>query len=178
MSGIKKTLHASTGDGLVRSRRTAKAGDHPARGRGTRSGDSSGPRQGGSHRLVNEAAEQYFVGNAQVLKQMEMIENSLRQNAKIVIAEHGISSTLLLGSLPVSVSSEKDARQALRFELSACRTSGGPMSPLHCRPVPPNRRRCRSRAFSIPSVSLRGRFAAPSRIWAELSPRRSPASFS
>jgi regulator of protease activity HflC (stomatin/prohibitin superfamily) len=55
-------------------------------------------------RLVNEAAERYFVGNAQALKQLEMIENSLRENAKIVITEHGISPTLLLGSLPVSVS--------------------------------------------------------------------------
>ncbi|MEZ4618727.1 MAG: SPFH domain-containing protein [Caldilineaceae bacterium] len=61
-------------------------------------------------RLVNEAAEQYFVGNAQALKRMEMIENSLRQNAKIIITEHGISPTLLLGNLPVSVSSsENDA---------------------------------------------------------------------
>ena len=58
-------------------------------------------------RLVNEAAERYFVGNAQALKQMEMTENSLRENAKIVITEHGISPTLLLGSMPVSVSSEK-----------------------------------------------------------------------
>jgi regulator of protease activity HflC (stomatin/prohibitin superfamily) len=57
-------------------------------------------------RLVNEAAEKYFVGNAQALKQMEMIETSLRENAKIVITEHGISPTLLLGSLPVSVTSE------------------------------------------------------------------------
>jgi regulator of protease activity HflC (stomatin/prohibitin superfamily) len=59
-------------------------------------------------RLVNEAAERYFVGNAQALKQMEMIENSLRQNAKIIITERGISPTLLMGSLPVSVSNEKD----------------------------------------------------------------------
>jgi regulator of protease activity HflC (stomatin/prohibitin superfamily) len=58
-------------------------------------------------RLVNEAAERYFVGNAQALKQLEMVENSLRENAKIVITEHGISPTLLLGSFPVSVSSEK-----------------------------------------------------------------------
>jgi regulator of protease activity HflC (stomatin/prohibitin superfamily) len=58
-------------------------------------------------RLVNEAAEKYFVGNAQALKQLEMIENSLRENAKFVITEHGISPTLLLGSLPISVSSEK-----------------------------------------------------------------------
>ena len=59
-------------------------------------------------KLVNEAAEQYFRGNAQVLKQMEMTETALRDNAKIVITEKGISPTLLLGSLPVSVSqSEK-----------------------------------------------------------------------
>ncbi len=57
-------------------------------------------------RLVNEAAEQYFVGNAQTLKQMEMIETSLRENSKIVITEHGINPTLLLGSLPVSLASE------------------------------------------------------------------------
>jgi regulator of protease activity HflC (stomatin/prohibitin superfamily) len=57
-------------------------------------------------RLVNEAAEKYFIGNAQVLKKLEMVENSLRENAKIVITEHGISPTLLLGSLPVTVSSD------------------------------------------------------------------------
>ena len=55
-------------------------------------------------KLVNEAAQQYFRGSAQALKQMEMIETSLRDNAKIVITEHGISPTLLLGSLPVSIS--------------------------------------------------------------------------
>jgi regulator of protease activity HflC (stomatin/prohibitin superfamily) len=54
--------------------------------------------------LVNEAAQQYFRGNAQVLKQMEMTETALRDNAKIVITEEGISPMLLLGSLPVSVS--------------------------------------------------------------------------
>jgi hypothetical protein len=41
---------------------------------------------------------------------MEMIEASLRENAKIIITEHGISPTLLLGSLPVSVSSERDGK--------------------------------------------------------------------
>ncbi|MFZ6030578.1 MAG: SPFH domain-containing protein [Chloroflexota bacterium] len=62
-------------------------------------------------RLVNEAAEKYFVGNAQALKQLEMIENSLRENAKIVITEHGISPTLLLGNLPVSMSGEKTTKE-------------------------------------------------------------------
>jgi len=58
--------------------------------------------------LVNEAAEQYFRGNAQLLKQMEMTENALRDNAKIVITEEGISPTMLLGSLPVSVSRSEE----------------------------------------------------------------------
>ena len=62
-------------------------------------------------RLVNEAAQQYFVGNAQALKQMEMVESSLRENTKVVITEHGISPTLLLGSLPISVSSEKNGQK-------------------------------------------------------------------
>lgn len=50
-------------------------------------------------KLVNEAAEQYFVGNAQVLKQMEMTEAALRDNAKIVVTENGVSPVLLLGDL-------------------------------------------------------------------------------
>jgi regulator of protease activity HflC (stomatin/prohibitin superfamily) len=57
-------------------------------------------------RLVNEAAEKYFVGNAQTLKQLEMVENALRDNAKIVVTEHGINPTLLLGSLPFTVTPE------------------------------------------------------------------------
>ena len=58
-------------------------------------------------RLVNDAAEKYFVGNAQLLKQLEMVETALRDNAKIVLTEHGINPTLLLGTLPVTVSGEK-----------------------------------------------------------------------
>jgi regulator of protease activity HflC (stomatin/prohibitin superfamily) len=56
--------------------------------------------------LVNEAAQQYFQGNAQVLKQLEMTENALRDNAKVVLTEHGISPTLLLGDLPVVTKSQ------------------------------------------------------------------------
>ena len=58
-------------------------------------------------RLVNEAAEKYFVGNAQTLKQLEMVETALRDNTKVVITEHGISPTLLLGNLPISAPGEK-----------------------------------------------------------------------
>jgi len=36
-------------------------------------------------RLVNEAADQYFVGNAQVLRKLEALERSLAQNAKVVV---------------------------------------------------------------------------------------------
>ncbi|HUW09895.1 MAG TPA: SPFH domain-containing protein [Anaerolineae bacterium] len=54
-------------------------------------------------RLVNEAAQIFFTGNAQILKQMEMTETALRDNAKIVITQEGISPTLLLGSLPVTM---------------------------------------------------------------------------
>ncbi|MBK9283407.1 MAG: SPFH/Band 7/PHB domain protein [Sphingobacteriaceae bacterium] len=36
-------------------------------------------------KLVNEAAEQYFVGNAQVLRKLEAMENSLSNNSKIIV---------------------------------------------------------------------------------------------
>jgi regulator of protease activity HflC (stomatin/prohibitin superfamily) len=36
-------------------------------------------------KLVNEAAEQYFVGNAQVLRKLETVEKAFWQNAKIVV---------------------------------------------------------------------------------------------
>ncbi len=36
-------------------------------------------------KLVNEAADKYFVGNAQLLRKLETVENSLRDNAKVVI---------------------------------------------------------------------------------------------
>lgn len=36
-------------------------------------------------KLVNEAADKYFVGNAQMLRKLEALETSLEKNAKIVI---------------------------------------------------------------------------------------------
>ncbi len=36
-------------------------------------------------RLVNEAADKYFVGNAQLLRKLQALEASLRDNAKIVV---------------------------------------------------------------------------------------------
>ncbi len=36
-------------------------------------------------KLVNEAANKYFVGNAQLLKQLETVQNSLQNNTKVVV---------------------------------------------------------------------------------------------
>lgn len=36
-------------------------------------------------RLVNEAAERYFIGNAQVLRKLQALENALKDNAKIIV---------------------------------------------------------------------------------------------
>ncbi|MBU1095343.1 MAG: paraslipin [Ignavibacteriae bacterium HGW-Ignavibacteriae-2] len=36
-------------------------------------------------KLVNEAAEKYFVGNAQILRKLEALENALKDNSKIVV---------------------------------------------------------------------------------------------
>ncbi|MEI6123703.1 MAG: SPFH domain-containing protein [Bacteroidota bacterium] len=36
-------------------------------------------------RLVNEAADRYFIGNAQMLRKLEAVEHSLENNAKIVV---------------------------------------------------------------------------------------------
>lgn len=38
-------------------------------------------------RLVNEAADKYFIGNAQLMKKLETLEIALKDNAKIVIPE-------------------------------------------------------------------------------------------
>ena len=50
-----------------------------------------------SIRLLNEAAEKYFVGNTQKLKAYEVTESSLKNNTKILITEKGIQPTIVLG---------------------------------------------------------------------------------
>jgi regulator of protease activity HflC (stomatin/prohibitin superfamily) len=40
-------------------------------------------------KLVNEAAEEYFVGNAQVLRKLETVEKAFWQNAKIIVPANG-----------------------------------------------------------------------------------------
>ena len=36
-------------------------------------------------KLVNEAANQYFIGNAQVLRKIQMVEEALKRNTKVVV---------------------------------------------------------------------------------------------
>jgi regulator of protease activity HflC (stomatin/prohibitin superfamily) len=38
-------------------------------------------------RLVNEAAEKYFIGNAQILRKLQALETSLQNNTKVVVPE-------------------------------------------------------------------------------------------
>jgi regulator of protease activity HflC (stomatin/prohibitin superfamily) len=40
-------------------------------------------------KLVNEAAEEFFVGNAQVLRKLETVEKAFWQNAKIIVPANG-----------------------------------------------------------------------------------------
>jgi regulator of protease activity HflC (stomatin/prohibitin superfamily) len=49
-------------------------------------------------KLVNEAANQYFVGNAQLLRRLEAVEKSLASNAKIVLPT-GQSLVNVIGDL-------------------------------------------------------------------------------
>ncbi len=46
--------------------------------------------------LINKS----FVGNAQLLRTLEVTENSLKNNAKIILTEKGISPTLILNDAP------------------------------------------------------------------------------
>jgi regulator of protease activity HflC (stomatin/prohibitin superfamily) len=49
-------------------------------------------------KLVNEAANQYFVGNAQLLRRLETVEKALSTNAKIVLPT-GQSLVNVIGDL-------------------------------------------------------------------------------
>jgi regulator of protease activity HflC (stomatin/prohibitin superfamily) len=54
--------------------------------------------------LVNEAADRYFVGNAQLLRRLQTVEESLRNNSKIVLPANGELVNVigdLAGLLPI-----------------------------------------------------------------------------
>jgi len=60
--------------------------------------------------LVNEAAEKYFVGNAQVLRKLETVEKAFWQNAKIVVPADG-SLVNVIGDLAGIVPTAPKAAQ-------------------------------------------------------------------
>jgi regulator of protease activity HflC (stomatin/prohibitin superfamily) len=56
--------------------------------------------------LVNEAADRYFIGNAQVLRKLEAVEKALLQNAKVVVpADTQLVNVIgeLAGIAPISM---------------------------------------------------------------------------
>jgi regulator of protease activity HflC (stomatin/prohibitin superfamily) len=60
-------------------------------------------------RLVNEAANKYFVGNAQLLKQLETVQSSLQNNAKVIVPGNAQLVNVigeLAGVLPLSGKSD------------------------------------------------------------------------
>jgi len=58
-------------------------------------------------RLVNEAAEKYFIGNAQILRRIQMVENSLTNNAKVVVPSNA-ELTNVIGELAGILPLKKD----------------------------------------------------------------------
>ncbi len=66
-------------------------------------------------KLVNEAADQYFTGNAQLLRKLETLENSLQSNAKIVIPTGSELVNIIgemAGVLPVDLKKDKDRKNS------------------------------------------------------------------
>jgi len=66
-------------------------------------------------RLVNEAADMYFVGNAQLLRKLEAVETSLKNNAKVVIpAESELVNVIgeLAGVLPLPTRSPEPEKSS------------------------------------------------------------------
>jgi len=61
-------------------------------------------------RLVNEAANKYFVGNAQLLRKLEAVEKSLKENAKIVIPT-GSELVNVIGELAGVLPLRKEANE-------------------------------------------------------------------
>ena len=47
--------------------------------------------------IINEAADKYFTGNAQILKQLEVSETAMKDNTKFVIAEKGTNPVIVFG---------------------------------------------------------------------------------
>ncbi|MDD5432684.1 MAG: SPFH/Band 7/PHB domain protein [Candidatus Omnitrophica bacterium] len=65
-------------------------------------------------KLVNEAAEHYFVGNAQVLRKLEAVEHALANNAKIVVPSNTELVNVIgemAGFLPLKRDTKEDSKK-------------------------------------------------------------------
>jgi regulator of protease activity HflC (stomatin/prohibitin superfamily) len=66
-------------------------------------------------KLVNESANKYFVGNAQLLRKLEAVETSLKSNAKIVVPNDAELVNIIgnmAGVVPLKSSAEKPKKRA------------------------------------------------------------------
>jgi regulator of protease activity HflC (stomatin/prohibitin superfamily) len=64
-------------------------------------------------KLVNEAANQYFVGNAQLLRRLQAVEESLKNNSKIVLPADGELVNVIgemAGILPLREARDKERK--------------------------------------------------------------------
>ncbi len=61
--------------------------------------------------LVNEAAEKYFVGNAQVLRKLEAMEKALQNNTKVVVPG-GTELVNIIGEMAGILPLKKEAKDA------------------------------------------------------------------
>jgi len=61
--------------------------------------------------LVNESAERYFVGNAKDLKKLEVTQESLKDNSKIVLTDKGITPTLVLNETGETIIPTKENKK-------------------------------------------------------------------
>ena len=61
--------------------------------------------------LVNESAEKYFVGNAKDLKKLEVTQESLKENSKIVLTDKGITPTLVLNETDSAIIPTKEDKK-------------------------------------------------------------------
>lgn len=50
-------------------------------------------------KMVNQAADEFFVGNAKELKRLQVTETALKDNSKIILSKDGMNPNLLIGNL-------------------------------------------------------------------------------
>jgi regulator of protease activity HflC (stomatin/prohibitin superfamily) len=65
--------------------------------------------EAGRIKIVNEAADKYFIGNAQVLRKLETVETSLKENVKFIIDTDKVATivTDAAGVSPIPVDKKK-----------------------------------------------------------------------